>query len=161
MAVVDRILVSYFHQVRESSSWLPTWPITLDEAFGLVRLAESWLENTVLAEMLWKKNNVPIEKRSRTSRIWGKPNGVYLMVCIVDALSSSGRSVVSVLGMSISVNLKWVRNLEFLKNNVIFQIDLFYLDMASYLLWFWTKILFRRLYLIFTKLFSSTMVSKI
>jgi hypothetical protein len=45
--------------MRESSSWLPTWPITLDEAYNL-------------------------------------------MVCIVDALSSSGRSVVSVLlGISI------------------------------------------------------------
>ena len=60
---------------------------------GPVRLAESWLKlaentvlvemlgekNTVLAEMLREKNTVPVEKRSRTGRIWGKPNGAYNM----------------------------------------------------------------------------------
>jgi len=38
-------------------------------------LAETWLKNTGLAEMLREKNTVPAEKRSRTSRILGKPNG--------------------------------------------------------------------------------------
>ena len=44
---------------------------------GPIRWSETWLkltENTVLAELLWEKNTVLAEKRSRTSRIWGKPN---------------------------------------------------------------------------------------
>ena len=45
--------------------------------FGPVRLAESWLKNTVLTELLWEKNTVPAKKRSRTNRIWGKPNGPH------------------------------------------------------------------------------------
>ena len=42
-----------------------------------VRWSETWLklaENTIPAELLSEKNTVPAEKRSRTNRIWGKPN---------------------------------------------------------------------------------------
>jgi len=45
--------------------------------FGLLNLGWNWLKNTVLAEMLWEKNTVSAEKRSRTSRIWDKPNEAF------------------------------------------------------------------------------------
>ena len=44
--------------------------------FGPVRWSETWLkltENIVSVELLWEKNTVSAEKRSRISRIWGKP----------------------------------------------------------------------------------------
>ena len=43
--------------------------------FGLLKLGWNWLKNTVLAELLWEKNNVPAEKTNRTNRFLGKPNG--------------------------------------------------------------------------------------
>ena len=53
---------------------------------GSVRLAEFWLklaENTILAELLWKKNIIPAQKRSRTSRLLGKPNGAIGMYILI------------------------------------------------------------------------------
>ena len=35
--------------------------------FGWQNFCWNWLKNTVLAELLWEKNTVPAEKRSRTS----------------------------------------------------------------------------------------------
>ena len=43
--------------------------------FGLLNLCWNWLKSMVLVELLWEKNTVLAEKTSRTSQIWGKPNG--------------------------------------------------------------------------------------
>ena len=48
------------HVQATSPPWAP---------FGLLKLGWNWLKNTVLAKILWEKNIVSAEKRSRTSQI--------------------------------------------------------------------------------------------